>query len=100
MGLFSRKNEGKCEGHANDDAYVKVLGTGCLKCKQLESNAKEAVKLSGKDFEVGHVTDINEIARYGVMVTPALVIGKDIVSVGKVLSTQEIVELISKGEKK
>ncbi len=100
MGLFSRKNESKCEGQTNDDAHVKVLGTGCLKCKQLESNAKEAVKLSGKNFEVSHVTDINEIARYGVMVTPALVIGKDVVSVGKVLSTQEIIELLNKGEKK
>jgi small redox-active disulfide protein 2 len=100
MGLFNRKNEGKCEGKANNDAYVKILGTGCLKCKQLESNAKEAIKLSGKNFEVSHVTDINEIARYGVMVTPALVIGNDVVSVGKVLSTQEIMELINRGEKK
>lgn len=100
MGLFNRKNESKCEGKANNDAYVKILGTGCLKCKQLESNAKEAIISLGKDYEVSHITDINEIARYGVMVTPALVIGNDVVSVGKVLSAQEIIELINKGEKK
>ncbi len=92
MGLF--KNDSK--GNDDTNAFVKVLGTGCLKCVQLENNVKEALKISGKGFDVSHVTDIKEIAKYGVMLTPALVVGKDVVAVGKVLSVEDIVEILNK----
>ncbi len=106
MGLFKKKKEknvGCCCGSCGSDvqakegttnAYVKVLGMGCKKCKQLEENALEALRILGKDEVVGHVTDMAEIASYGVMSTPALVVNEKVVSFGKVLSSEEIVELL------
>jgi len=67
---------------------IKILGTGCAKCKKLEANALEATR--GLEVEVQKVTDINEIMNYGVMMTPALVINEKVVSVGKVLSANKI----------
>jgi len=55
---------------------IKVLGTGCKKCKELESNVIEAVKKSGIDAKVTKVEDIQQIMDYGVMSTPAIVISK------------------------
>jgi small redox-active disulfide protein 2 len=73
---------------------IKILGTGCAKCKKLENNAKEAVKLSGKDAEVEKVTEMDDIIDYGVMMTPGLVIDEKVVSTGKVLSIEKIREMI------
>ena len=52
---------------------IQILGTGCPKCKKLAENAESAAKALGVDYEIGKVTDINEILKYGVMMTPALV---------------------------
>jgi small redox-active disulfide protein 2 len=71
---------------------IKILGTGCLKCKKLEVNAIQATE--GMDVEVQKVTDLNEIMDYGVMMTPALVIDEKVVSAGKVLSADKIKELL------
>lgn len=79
-----------------DDAFVKILGTGCRNCKVLEENTRAAMADLGMEQEIGHVTEIAEIVKYGAMLTPALVFGKEVVSVGKVLKTSEIVELITK----
>lgn len=73
---------------------MKVLGTGCAKCRMLEENVRKALDSLGIDKPVGHVTRIEDIVSYGVMSTPALVIGREVVSVGKVLSEEEAVELI------
>lgn len=73
---------------------IKVLGTGCKKCNTLESNTKEALASLGLDTTIEHVTDFSEIASYGVMTTPALVVGKKVISSGKVLKTKEIVKLL------
>jgi len=69
-----------------------ILGTGCAKCSQLEVNAREAV--AGTEAEVRHVSDIGEIMKYGVMMTPALVIDGQVKSVGKVLPVEEIKGLL------
>ncbi len=69
---------------------IKILGTGCPKCKMLEENAGKAVAQTGTDAEVVKVTELNDIINYGVMVTPALVIDEEVKSAGKVLSPQEI----------
>ena len=69
---------------------IKVLGTGCPKCKKLEKNAREALSTAGKEAEVEKVTDMNDIMNYGVMITPALVIDEKVVSAGKVLSPKKI----------
>lgn len=96
MGLFkSKKEQVKEETKVNTgNAYVKVLGSGCAKCNKLEASTVEALKELNMDTEVDHVTDFAEIAKMGVMSTPALVIGDKVVSSGKVLKTNEIVELL------
>lgn len=78
----------------NSDLVVKILGSGCKKCNELEANAKAALEQLGMGATVDHVTDFAAIAAYGVMTTPALVIGKKVVSVGKVLRKDEVIELI------
>jgi small redox-active disulfide protein 2 len=74
---------------------IKILGTGCPKCKELEANAKKAVEISGKDIRVEKVDNIKDIMNYGVMMTPALVINEEVKSAGKVLASDEILSLIS-----
>lgn len=69
---------------------VQVYGTGCPKCNQLESNAKAAVEQLGIEAEVVKVTDINQIASAGVMLTPALAIDGEVKVSQKVASVEEI----------
>ena len=75
---------------------IKILGTGCLKCKKLEENARQAISSLSGDMTVEKVTDLNQIMNYGVMLTPALVIDEKVKSVGKVLSSDDIKKLIEK----
>lgn len=75
---------------------VKVLGSGCAKCNELEANAKEALAELGMDTEIDHVTDFAQIAAYGVMTTPALVVNGKVVSVGKILKKDEIIKILQK----
>ena len=69
---------------------IKVLGPGCKKCKQTEDIVKEAVAESGVDATVEKVTDVMEIAGYGVFGTPAVVVDGEVKSVGKVPKKAEI----------
>ena len=69
---------------------IKVLGPGCLKCQQTEKNVKEAVQESGVDATVDKVTDVMEIAKYGVFGTPAVVVDGEVKSVGKIPDKNEI----------
>lgn len=71
---------------------MKILGSGCKKCNDLESNARDALEELKLDMEVVHITDFLEIASYGVMSTPALVIEDKVISSGKVLKKKEIIE--------
>ncbi len=73
---------------------VKILGSGCKKCNQLEAAAREALAEMGATNPVEHVTDFKDIAAYGVMSTPALVLGDKVLSYGKVLKKAEVVALI------
>jgi small redox-active disulfide protein 2 len=75
---------------------VKVLGSGCVRCQALERAAKEALAELGMDATIDHVTDFAQIASYGVMTTPALVIDGKVVSYGKVLSKDEVKALLKK----
>lgn len=74
---------------------IEILGTGCSKCKALEEATKQAVAMSGKFAQIEKVEDIQRIMGYGVMSTPGLVIDGKVVSTGKLLSVNEIVDLIS-----
>lgn len=73
---------------------IKVLGSGCKNCKVLAENAEAAVGEAGVDAEIVKVTDFQDIMSYGVMSTPALVIDEQVVSTGRVLKTQDIVQLL------
>jgi small redox-active disulfide protein 2 len=75
---------------------IKVLGPGCPKCQVTEKNVKEAVADSGLDVQVDKVTDLMEIARYGVFGTPAVVVDGEVKSVGKIPEKQEIMTWIEK----
>lgn len=75
---------------------IKVLGTGCPKCKALENATREAVAEAGINALVTKVEDIVEIMNYGVMTTPALVVDGKIVVKGKVPSVAEIKSLLTK----
>ncbi|HCT64067.1 MAG TPA: thioredoxin family protein [Lachnospiraceae bacterium] len=77
-------------------ASVKVLGSGCAKCNELEAATKAALEELGMDSTIDHVTDFTEIANYGVMSTPALVVDDKVVSFGKVLKTDEVVKILQK----
>ena len=114
MSLFGKKNKeekttscccgGNCDAESMAKAEtakvegtsVKVLGTGCAKCNQLEAATKAALEQLGMDTMIDHVTDFSQIAAYGVMSTPALVIDGKVVSYGKVLKTAEAAEIIKK----
>ena len=69
---------------------IKILGTGCAKCKALEENAKKAVADAGIFAQVEKVEDIVKIMDYGVMNTPGLVINGVVKSTGKLLNSEEI----------
>ena len=81
---------------AKKAAGVKVLGSGCAKCHALEDAAREALEELGMDPTIDHVTDFAQIAAYGVMTTPALVVDGKVVSYGKVLKKDEAKALIQK----
>ncbi len=69
---------------------IQVLGTGCPKCKKLAENAEAAAKQLGVECEIQKVTGINEIMKFGVMMTPALAVEGKVKIVGKVASVDEI----------
>jgi len=116
MGLFGKKNKDtdtatcSCGGNCNPEApvssgdkntkiegaSVKILGSGCAKCNQLEAATKEALKQLGMDSIIDHITDFSQIAAYGVMTAPALVVDGKVVSYGKVLKIEEVVKLLNK----
>jgi small redox-active disulfide protein 2 len=74
---------------------VQILGTGCPKCKKLAENAEAAVKQLGTEYQIEKITDINEIMKLGTMMTPALAVDGQVKVVGKVLSPEQIKELLA-----
>lgn len=81
---------------AKKSAGVKVLGSGCAKCHALEDATRKALEELGMDSTIDHVTDFAQLAAYGVMTTPALVVDGKVVSYGKVLKKDEAKALIQK----
>jgi len=74
---------------------LQVLGTGCPKCKKLAENAEAAAAALDLECEIEKVTDINEIMKFGVMMTPALAIDGQVKVVGKVPSPDEIKKMLA-----
>ncbi len=73
---------------------VQILGTGCAKCKTLLANTQAAVQALGLSADVEKVEDIQQIIRFGVMTTPALVVDGTVKVAGRVPSAEEIKELL------
>lgn len=114
MALFGKRNKAEethasCCGGACDcksmeaaetakaeGASVKVLGSGCAKCNALEAATRAALEQLGMDTTIDHVRDFSQIAAYGVMSTPALVVDGKVVSYGKALKTDEVVAILKK----
>jgi small redox-active disulfide protein 2 len=74
---------------------IKILGPGCKNCANLEARTTEALDHLGVDATIDKVTDMAQIAAYGVMRTPALVIDDDVVISGRVPTTSAIETLIA-----
>lgn len=74
---------------------IKILGTGCPKCKQTTAIVEEVVKETGVDATVEKVEDIMEIMKYNVLSTPVIVINEEIKIKGRVPSKQEVVALLN-----
>lgn len=108
MKLFRKKEEksaccctGDCTSEAMQTAEktkkengIKILGSGCAKCIALEKATQTAIAELGLHYDIQHITDFTQIASYGVMTTPALVLNGKVISYGKVLSVEEIKEII------
>lgn len=75
---------------------IKVLGPGCRNCVTLSNNTAEALRELGIEAEIIKVTDYKDIASYGIMSTPGLVIDEEVVSYGKVLKSSAIKEILEK----
>lgn len=74
---------------------IEILGTGCPKCATLAANAKAAADKMGVPYELEKVTQINDIMKRGIMMTPALAIDGQVKLVGKVASEAEITTLLA-----
>ena len=74
---------------------IQILGMACPKCKKLAKNAEAAARERRIDFEIEKITDINEIMKFGVMMTPALVVDGELKMVGKVSSPDEINRMLA-----
>lgn len=77
---------------------IKVLGSGCAKCKSLEKLTWETVNELNLDAEVEKVEDIVQIMGYGIMVTPALVINEKVVVKGYVPGHKELAEILTSNQ--
>ncbi|MGI6308808.1 MAG: thioredoxin family protein [Dethiobacteria bacterium] len=78
---------------------IKILGTGCPKCRKLEEMVKEVVQETNLDASVMKVTDIKEIVQAGVMLTPGLMIDGDVKFCGKLPPKGELAKIIKAGAK-
>ncbi|MFW5781704.1 MAG: thioredoxin family protein [Candidatus Muiribacteriaceae bacterium] len=73
---------------------IQILGTGCPKCKSLMENAEKAIEQKGGEYKLEKIEDLTEIMNMGVMMTPALAIDGEVKSSGKVLSPEDIINLL------
>ena len=71
-----------------------ILGTGCPKCKKLAENTRAAADQLGVDYELEKITDLGDIARFGVMMTPALAVDGQVKISGQVPGPEAIKPLL------
>ena len=74
---------------------IKVLGTGCAKCHQVEQTAREVIQDLGIDATIEEVKDMSRILEYPILTTPGLVLNEEVVCSGRVPSKAEVTKLIT-----
>lgn len=77
---------------------IKILGTGCAKCRLLEKLTREVVEKNGIQATITKTEDIAEIIKYNVITTPALVVNGKVEIKGRVPSAAEIMQVLSKNQ--
>ncbi|MBN2840691.1 MAG: TM0996/MTH895 family glutaredoxin-like protein [Coriobacteriia bacterium] len=75
---------------------IKILGTGCAKCKQLEKTVRTAVEEMGLDATVEKVTELTDIMEYGIMSTPGLVVNGEIRMAGRLPKLDEVKSILGR----
>jgi len=78
-----------------ESRLIEILGPGCVKCEMLAKHAEEAAKALGLEYAVIKLKDPSAWARYGVMMTPALVVDGKVKLQGRVLSAEKLKEFIA-----
>lgn len=73
---------------------IQILGPGCPKCRKLAEESEKAARELGLEFEIGKVTDVKDIMKFGVFSTPALVVDGKVKSVGKILDAKQIKDIL------
>jgi len=73
---------------------IKILGTGCAKCHQLEQTARQAVKELAIDATIEEVKDMRKIMEYPILTTPGLVVNEELVCSGRIPSKSEVTQFI------
>jgi small redox-active disulfide protein 2 len=95
MGLFKKSNKEEIKSmNIDTQLTIKILGSGCKNCVNLGENVKKALVEMQLEANIVKVTDLGEIAAYGVMSTPALVVNEKVVSYGKVLKPKEVIKIL------
>jgi len=74
---------------------IKILGTGCPKCKQTTAIVEDVVKEKEIDATIEKVEDIMDIMKYDVLSTPAIVLNEEVVFKGRVPSKSELVDILT-----
>ena len=74
--------------------HIKILGAGCRKCRQLTDHVIVAAEQLGAECEIEKITELNQIMRHGVMLTPGLVIDDEVKASGNVPSVEEIKSML------
>lgn len=75
--------------------HIKILGSGCSNCQNLEENTKKALSELKIEAEVEKVTDMEKVMSYGIMSLPAIVLDEKVISYGTVPTTEEIKKLLT-----
>jgi small redox-active disulfide protein 2 len=78
-----------------DYMTIKILGTGCPKCVMLEKHTRIALNELNQSIEIIKVSSLKDISSYGVLSTPAFVLNEKVLAYGKVLSSRDIIQLIT-----
>ena len=70
--------------------YIKILGSGCRNCQNLEATARRVAEANGIDAEFEHITNREDILSYHILATPGLVVNGKVVSAGRIPSDEEV----------